>query len=66
MDTLLPDLLTGFRPAARNFERDKGAQQQPYALARLCADAFDFGKVAVEFTAFKIGYDFVVLHDYLN
>jgi hypothetical protein len=66
MDTLLSDLLTGFRPAARNFERDKGAQQLLYSLARLCADAFNFGEVAVEFAALEIGYNFVVLHDYLN
>ena len=66
MDTLLSDLPIGFRPAARNFERYKGAQQLPYALARLCADAFEFREVAVEFAAFKIGYDFIVFHDYLN
>jgi hypothetical protein len=66
MDTLLSNLLTGFRPAARKFERGKRAQKLPYALARLCADAFDFGKVAVEFSALEIGYNFVVFHGYLN
>ncbi len=47
-------------------KRDKGAQELPDPLTRLGADAFNFGEVAVEFAAFKIGYDFRVFHDYLN
>jgi len=50
----------------RQVERDEGAQKLAYPLTRLGADAFDFGKVAVEFAVFKIGDDFVILHDYLN
>jgi hypothetical protein len=59
-------LLIGFRPAARNVEQNKGTQQSSNPLSRLGADAFDFEKVAVEFAAVEIGYDFVVSHDYLN
>jgi hypothetical protein len=66
MDTLLPDLLAWFRPTPRNFKRDKGAQQLPDLLAWLCADAFDFREVAVEFAALEIVYNFVIFHDYLN
>jgi hypothetical protein len=60
------NLLIGFRPAAWQVERDEGAQELPDPLSRLGADAFNFGEVAVELTAFKIKYDFVILHDYLN
>jgi hypothetical protein len=63
---LLGNLLLLSRPLARQVERDKGAQELPDPLTWLGADAFDFGEVAVEFTAFKIGYNFGVLHDNLN
>ena len=63
---LLGKLLLLPRPLAWQFELNKGAQELPDPLTRLGADAFDFGEVAVEFTAFKIGYDFGVFHDYLN
>jgi hypothetical protein len=58
--------LIRFRPAAWQVGRDEGAQKLTYPLSWLGADAFDFGRVAVEFTAFKIGYDYLIFHDYLN
>jgi len=59
------NLLLLSRPLARQVEWDEGSQELPDPLTRLGADAFDFGEVAVEFTAFEIGYDFGVLHNYL-